>query len=48
MSTGDDYSANSDLTDGVIDVQTTNGGVYHIHTDDETTLMTYLDAATLI
>ena len=48
MSTGDDHSANSDLTDGVIDVATADGGVYHIHTDDEATLMTYLDAATLV
>ena len=40
MNTGDDYSANyavgGNPTDGVIDVQTAGGGVYHIHTDDET------------
>ena len=51
LSTGDDYSANyavdGDLTDGVIDVQTTGGGVYYIHTDDEVSLQAYLDAATL-
>jgi hypothetical protein len=52
MSTGDDYSANyavdGNSTDGVIDVQTAGGGVYHIHTDDEATLKAYLDAATLV
>ena len=41
---GDDFSGNTDLTDGVIDVQTSSGGVYHLYTDDEDTLMNYLEA----
>ncbi|MFL2821455.1 MAG: cadherin repeat domain-containing protein [Alphaproteobacteria bacterium] len=44
---GDDFSGNTDLTDGVIDVQTSSGGVYHLYTDDEDTLMNYLEAQSL-
>ena len=47
LAAGGNYSGNTITDDGVIEV-TTSSGSYMLFTDDETTLTTYLDAATIV